>query len=179
VLDATGRYRIRYGDIFRAVGHFLDTRLFRDLTMVETPEGFIVKGGTIRTGDVGTGFDAQSFLFTDDDLETLLEQAVQRRGAGTTVESALPSITIGDERVRYEDALRSIGLLVDRLGWQEIVLIQTSAGFHLKGVIREHPADQALDAVALQQLLDQMRSARQQIDPQESDQPGRRRFWSR
>ena len=178
MLDASGRYRIRYGDIFRAVGRFLDTTLFRDLTLVETQEGFIVKGGTIRAGETGTAFVPQSYLFTDDDLETLLDQAVERRGSGTSIEAALPSITIGEERVRYEDALRSIGLLVDKLGWQEVVLIQTSTGFHLKGVTRETPADRQLDATALQALLDEMRKGRYQ---QESGEHGlsRRRFWSR
>jgi hypothetical protein len=179
VLEASGRYRIRYGDIFRAVGHFLDTSLFRDLTLVETQEGFIVKGGTIRTSDNGTSFVPQSYLFTDDDLETLLDQAVERRGSGTSIEASLPSITIGDERVRYEDALRSIGLLVDKLGWQEVVLVQTSLGFHLKGLARETPADRQLDATTLQALLDDMRTGRHHVESGEHDPSSRRRFWSR
>lgn len=173
VLDASGRYRIRYGDIFRAVGHFLDTSLFRDLTLVETQDGFIVKGGTIRTGESGTGFMPQSYLFTDADLDTLLDQAIERRGGDMSVESMLPSITIDGERVRYEDALRSIGLLVDRLGWHEVVLIQTTLGFHLKGLSKDTPVDRLIDAPALQGLLEELRKGR------ESQDASRRRLWPR
>jgi hypothetical protein len=171
VLDASGLYRVRYGDIFRAVGHFLDTSLFRDLTLVETNEGFIVKGGTIRTSETGTGYSPQSYLFTDDDLETLLDQAIERRGREASIESLLPSITIDGERVRYEDVLRSIGMLVDRIGWHEVVLIQTSAGFHIKGVSKEGPTDRLLDATAISGLLDEMRKGRH------TDELRRRRLW--
>ncbi|HEX5166844.1 MAG TPA: hypothetical protein VFV93_15675 [Thermomicrobiales bacterium] len=177
MLDASGLYRIRYGDIFRAVGHFLDTSLFRDLTLVETQDGFIVKGGTIRTGDTGTGFVPQSYLFTDQDLDTLLDQAIERRGGEQSVESMLPSITVDGERVRYEDALRSIGLLVDRIGWHEVVLIQTSLGFHLKGVSKEAPIDRLIDAPALKGLLEEMRNSRE-VQAQAQESP-RRRLWPR
>ena len=173
MLDASGLYRIRYGDIFRAVGHFLDTSLFRDLTLVETNEGFIVKGGTIRTGETGAGFVPQSYLFTDADLDTLLDQAIERRGSETTVEALLPSITIEGERVRYEDVLRSIGLLVDRIGWHEVVLIQTSVGFHLKGLSKDAPVDRQLDAAAIRGLLEEMRRGR------ESPDAPRRKLWPR
>lgn len=173
MLDASGRYRIRYGDIFRAVGHFLDRSLFRDLTLVETPDGFIVKGGTIQTGEAGTSFVPQSYLFADDDLDTLLDQAIERRGAELSAESLLPSITINGERVRYEDALRSIGLLVDRIGWREIVLIQTTLGFHLKGLAKDTPVDRLIDAPVLQGLLEEMRKGR------ESQESPRRRLWPR
>ena len=173
MLDASGLYRIRYGDIFRAVGHFLDPSLFRDLTLVETQEGFIVKGGSLRTGDTGTGFVPQSYLFTDEDLDKLLDQAIERRGVDATAESLLPSITIDGERVRYEDVLRSIGLLVDRTGWHEVVLIQTSVGFHLKGISKDAPVDRQLDSVALQGLLEEMRKGREAHDT------SRRRLWPR
>ena len=177
MLDASGRYRIRYGDILRAVGHFLDSSLFRDLTLVETPEGFIVKGGKIRTGETGTGYVPQSFLFNDDDLETLLDQAIERRGAELPVESLLPSISIDGERVRYEDVLRSIGLLLDRTGWHEVVLIQTSTGFHVKGVSKDAPVDRQIDSTALNGLLDDLRKSRAPEDLK--SEAGRRKLWPR
>ncbi len=173
MLDASGRYRIRYGDIFRAVGHFLDTSMFRDLTLVETVDGFIVKGGSIQTSETGTNYVTQSFLFTDGDLDTLLDQAVERRGAQLSAESLLPSITIDGEKVRYEDALRSIGLLIDKIGWREVVLIQTSLGFHLKGLSKDAPVDRSIDAPALSGLLEELRKSR------ESAPSSRRRLWSR
>jgi hypothetical protein len=85
----------------------------------------------------------------------------------------LPSITIDGERVRYEDVLRSIGLLVDRIGWHEVVLIQTSFGFHLKGLSKDAPVDRQLDAAAIQGLLEEMRKGR------ESPDGPRRRLWPR
>ncbi len=100
----------------------------------------------------------------------MLDQAVERRGSGLTAESLLPSITIDGERVRYEDALRSIGLLVDKIAWREIVLIQTTAGFHLKGMSKDVPIDRPIDASALRGLIEDMRKGRE---------PTRRRLWRR
>lgn len=173
MLDASGRFRIRYGDILRAVGHFLDTSLFRDVTLVETPDGFIVKGGTIQTSEARTVFAPQSYLFADEDLDRLLDQAIERRGAEMGAEAQLPSVSIDGERVRYEDALRSIGLLVDQIGWHEIVLIQTSLGFHLKGISKEAPVDRQIDSTALRELLDALPKGR------ESRESPRRRLWPR
>lgn len=138
--------------------------LFRDLTIIETPDGFIVKGGTILSSEGGVGFTPQSYLFTDSDLEHLLEQALERRGSGATVEGTLPSVMIDGEKLRYEDALRSIGLLVDKIGWREIVLIQTSAGFHLKGVLRDEPIDRMIDVHGLRGLVEDMRQGREPRD---------------
>ena len=75
--------------------------------------------------------------------------------------------------MRYEDALRSIGLLVDRIGWHEIVLIQTSLGFHLKGVSRDAPIDRLIDSAALRDLLNELPKGREQRESP------RRRLWPR
>jgi hypothetical protein len=88
----------------------------------------------------------------------------------------LPSVTIDGERLRYEDMLRSIGLLVDKFGWREIVLMQTATGFHLKGILREEPLDRLIDAATLRGLVEDMRQGR---EPRESTDAPKRRFWPR
>ncbi|MCM8749836.1 hypothetical protein NET02_11820 [Thermomicrobiaceae bacterium CFH 74404] len=80
MLDHTGRYRVRYEDMFRALGHYLDSQRFTRIAIVETPEGFLVKGyvaGDSREG--GLHLAPQTYLFTNEDLDILLEQAYGRR----------------------------------------------------------------------------------------------------
>lgn len=81
MLDASGRYRFRYEDVFRAVGNYIDTSLFRDITIVETPEGFLIKGHVAQESSSGWTTVAQTYLFTNDDIDVILEQAYARRGA--------------------------------------------------------------------------------------------------
>lgn len=102
--------------------------------------------------------------------------STRRSSAGAPswgADSLLPSISVDGERVRYEDALRGIGLLVDRIGWHEVVLIQTTRGFHLKGVSNDAPVDRLIDSVALGELLGSLPRGR---DVRETP---RRRLWPR
>lgn len=79
MLDASGRYRFRYEDVFRALGNYIDANLFKDVTILETPEGFLIKGRVIQ--EIASGWTAQSqtYLFTNEDLDAILEEAYGRR----------------------------------------------------------------------------------------------------
>ncbi|MBX6753366.1 hypothetical protein [Thermorudis peleae] len=86
MLDHTGRYRTRYEDTLRALGHYLDAHHFTRIALVETPEGFLVKGYRVEetklTGE--STLAPETYLFTNEDLEALLEEAYRRRGQGTS-----------------------------------------------------------------------------------------------
>ena len=80
MLDHTGKERVRYEDAFRAVGNYLDSENLGQLTIVETPDGFVIKGYRSRSGaEPGTEPDVESYFFVNADVDELLEHAYSRR----------------------------------------------------------------------------------------------------
>jgi len=83
MLDHTGQDRERYEDAFRAVGNFLDAEHFTDLTIAETPDGFVIKGYRHDpSGSAATVTTPESYFFANEDIDDLLEHAYSRRGQG-------------------------------------------------------------------------------------------------
>ncbi|HEX3722540.1 MAG TPA: hypothetical protein VHV31_07095 [Nitrolancea sp.] len=81
MLDHSGTSRVRYEDAFRAFGNYLDVNRFTQIVMVETPQGFLIKGQIVSetgTGDTIFSFP-QTYLFSNDDIDNLLESAYERR----------------------------------------------------------------------------------------------------
>jgi len=78
-MDATGRYRFRYEDVFRALGNYIDSNHFKDVTILETLEGFLIKGQVVQEHAHGSSSEAQTYLFTNEDLDAILEEAYGRR----------------------------------------------------------------------------------------------------
>jgi hypothetical protein len=79
MLDASGRYRFRYEDVLRALGNYIDENHFKDVTVLETPEGFLIKGQTLEETASGWATNPQTYLFTNEDLDAILEEAYKRR----------------------------------------------------------------------------------------------------
>jgi hypothetical protein len=79
MLDATGRYRFRYEDVFRALGNYIDNNRFKDVSILETPEGFLIKGQVVQEHSAGWTSTPQTYLFTNEDLDAILEEAYGRR----------------------------------------------------------------------------------------------------
>lgn len=79
MLDHTGQRRVRYEDAFRALGNYLDENRFTQISVVETPEGFLIKGYVV--GENGGGYHVipTTYLFTNEDIDALLEVAYGRR----------------------------------------------------------------------------------------------------
>jgi hypothetical protein len=82
MLDHSGTARVRYEDAFRAVGNYLDSNAFTQIVVVETPEGFLIKGQVASAEGIGDTIYSypQTYLFTNDDIDTLIEAAYERRG---------------------------------------------------------------------------------------------------
>lgn len=80
MLDHTGKRRIRYEDAFRALGNYLDSQRFTQIAVIETPEGFLVKGYVAVDSRIA-GFQSvpQTYLFSNEDIDILLENAYARR----------------------------------------------------------------------------------------------------
>jgi hypothetical protein len=80
MLDHTGQRRVRYADAFRALGNYLDAEQFTQISIVETPEGFLVKGFIISEITGGYHVVPTTYLFANEDIDSLLEAAYDRRG---------------------------------------------------------------------------------------------------
>ncbi|HUG14990.1 MAG TPA: hypothetical protein VMM78_08200 [Thermomicrobiales bacterium] len=79
MLDASGRYRFRYEDVLRALGNYIDENHFKDVTVLETAEGFLIKGQVVEESAAGWATSPQTYLFTNEDLDAILEEAYRRR----------------------------------------------------------------------------------------------------
>ena len=84
MLDHTRRYRTRYEDTLRAPAHYFDQHRFTRIAVIETPEGFLIKGYIAASGRDEEHFALapETLLFTDEDLRQFLEEAYRRRGTG-------------------------------------------------------------------------------------------------
>lgn len=140
--------------MLRAVGNYLDFTSYRDITLVEMPDGFVVKGMSLQTIDRSPHVAASTYLFSNDDLEALLDQALQRRNLPLRHGAELHSFDIDGERLRYEDALRAIGSFIDTSRWRQVVIMQTARHFNIKGIIKETPVHRLIDVNAMRELLE-------------------------
>lgn len=85
MLNPTNHRRFRYEDVFRALGYYLDHNRFKDIIIMEAPEGFIIKGSGFLEGansDLIRGL--HTFLLTNEEIEALLEAAHARRRSAQT-----------------------------------------------------------------------------------------------
>lgn len=73
------RIPYRYEDVFGALENYIDANTFTDVTIVETTEGFLIKGQMIRECSAGPATESQAHLFTDEGLNDILEVAYGQR----------------------------------------------------------------------------------------------------
>ncbi len=81
MLSHGGTSRVRYEDAFRAVGNYLDDNKFTQIVIVETPEGFLIKGqvASEEGGGDSTFTYPQTYLFANEDIDSLIQSAYERR----------------------------------------------------------------------------------------------------
>src|SRR3954451_17788892 len=70
-----GLERTDYQDILRAIGYLCDSNGWHSLRIVECEEGLI-----LQYAEAPDGRDFMTYLFTEEDLDTMLHQAYNRRG---------------------------------------------------------------------------------------------------
>ncbi len=80
MLNYTGTGRINYQDVLRAIGHFIDEHNFKEVCILEIEEGILVRGLVYSANRQGFRTISEAYLFTNDDIDQLLEQAYERRG---------------------------------------------------------------------------------------------------
>lgn len=73
---------IRYEDILRAIGRYIDANSIQDVILLQSPEGILLRG--YREAELSQrGPMLVQHLFTVADIATIDEEARKRRGTGS------------------------------------------------------------------------------------------------
>ena len=80
MLNFTGTGRVDYEDVLRAIGHFIDEHNFKEVCILELEEGILVRGLVYTANRTGYRTISEAYLFTNEDIDRILEEAYQRRG---------------------------------------------------------------------------------------------------
>jgi hypothetical protein len=75
---------VRYEDLLRALGSYIDQHGFADVLITQIPDGVLLKGTIIDRTPRGAVERITSILFTNDDVLALLAESLRRRGQTDT-----------------------------------------------------------------------------------------------
>ena len=79
MLDASGTSRMDYEEVLRTIGHYIDENNLKEICIIELKEGLLVRGLQFRPTTGALQMMSESVLFTNEDIEKLIEDAYQRR----------------------------------------------------------------------------------------------------
>lgn len=72
---------VRYEDLLRAVGSYIDQHGFTDVLITQLPDGVLLKGTVIDRTRRSANERISAVLFTNDDVVALLDASERRRGS--------------------------------------------------------------------------------------------------
>jgi hypothetical protein len=84
-----------YEDVLRAIGHFIDEHNFKEVCIIELEEGILVRGLVYTANRTGYRTISEAYLFTNEDIDHILEEAYKRRGS--TAKSTSPAPPTGPQ----------------------------------------------------------------------------------
>jgi len=84
-----------YEDVLRAIGHFIDEHNFKEVCIIELEEGILVRGLVYTANRTGYRTISEAYLFTNEDIDHILEEAYKRRGS--TAKSPSPTPPTGPQ----------------------------------------------------------------------------------
>ncbi len=79
MMDHEGINRIDFEEVLRAIGFFIDQNNLKEVCIVELKEGLLVRGVRYTADRAGYQMISESFLFTNEDIEKIVEDAYARR----------------------------------------------------------------------------------------------------
>ncbi|HUZ03150.1 MAG TPA: hypothetical protein VMU89_22620 [Thermomicrobiaceae bacterium] len=80
--DGQQRGVVRYEDILRAIGRYIDANSLQDVIVLQSPDGILLRG--YRQPEMAQrGPTLVQHLFTVADIATIDEEARKRRGTGS------------------------------------------------------------------------------------------------
>jgi hypothetical protein len=91
MLNYSGNGRVDYEDALRAIGHFIDEHSFKEVCISELEEGILVRGLVYNTQRTAARTISESYLFTNEDIDRILEEAYKRRNSGKRAEAVQPT----------------------------------------------------------------------------------------
>lgn len=93
MLNYTGTGRMDYEDVLRAIGHFIDEHNFKEVCIIELEEGILVRGLVYTANRTGYRTISEAYLFTNEDIDHILEEAYKRRGSTAKTPNPNPAPT--------------------------------------------------------------------------------------
>jgi hypothetical protein len=126
-----GGPRQDYEDVLRSVGALLDQRGMREITLVETPDGFLVQGLAPHAdegkpwSEAAPRLERETLTFVEEDLARFMDEALSRRRSGRPPRSAVPDDF-------YEQALRVLGHYIDGQKPRDVLLFEQERSFVLR-----------------------------------------------
>ncbi len=91
MLNYSGSGRVDYEDVLRAIGHFIDEHNFKEVCIIELEEGILVRGLVYNAHHTGARTISEAYLFTNEDIDRILEEAYKRRSSGKQAEAVQPT----------------------------------------------------------------------------------------
>ncbi len=91
MLNYSGSGRVDYEDVLRAIGHFIDEHSFKEVCIIELEEGILVRGLVYSAHRAGARTISEAYLFTNEDIDRILEEAYKRRSSGKRAEAVQPT----------------------------------------------------------------------------------------
>lgn len=74
--------QVRYEDLMRALGSYIDEHGLAEVLITQIPSGILLKGTMIDRSRAHPVEKITSTLFTNDDVAALLKKSEKRRGTG-------------------------------------------------------------------------------------------------
>ena len=142
-----GSPRQDFEEVFRSIGAFLDQRGMREVLLVEAPDGFIVQGLVMTSGEAGGWSEAlgtqvkETLTFLDDDIGRFMDEAMsRRRTSGPQTPEAVQAASKAEwERAGYyETSFRVLGRYMDEQRPRDVFFFEQDGAF----VVRLLMADQ-------------------------------------
>ncbi len=90
MLNYSGAGRVDYEDVLRAIGHFIDEHNFKEVCIIELEEGILVRGLVYNNNRAGFRTISEAYLFTNEDIDRILEEAYKRRASGRAATPVQP-----------------------------------------------------------------------------------------
>ncbi len=129
-----GAARQNYEEVLRSIGAILDQRGMREITLVETDDGFLVQGLALMAGedrqwsDPGARLDKESIYLGEDDISRFMDEALARRQGRAPQPPGLPRQPAGF----YETALRVLGGYIDQQQPRDVFFFEQDHQFVMR-----------------------------------------------
>ena len=129
-----GAPRQNYEEVLRSIGAVLDQRGMREITLIESDDGFIVQGLALVPGeerawnDPNARLAKETFQLREDDVGRFMDEALARRQGRSPRPANQSAAAVGF----YETALRVIGGYIDQQQPRDVFFFEQDHQFVMR-----------------------------------------------